>query len=359
MSRAYQCYLDKSIISSSSAKTNILKKFDFTTLKTASTPIEPNKALIKDAEAEDVDVHLYRSMIGSLMYLKASRPDIIFAVCACARFQVKPKTSHLHVVKRIFRYIKGQPKLGLWYPRDSPFNLDGFSDSDYVGASIDRKSTTGEYVTASTTEVEYVAAANCCGQTEGSEGFHQIMDFLNTTHIKYALTENPTIYTSHIQQFWQTAAANTLDTGEVQTTATIDGKVKLVSEACIRRHIKLEDSDGINTLPNTEIFEKLSLIGCQIGEFWGVKLSWIFVQMRETMNSTKYCSLAGNNIHRETEFETEDISTVETLVYIKRNASKDKGKGVMTESEPEQTSTNLQQRQERAGYEAAVRLQEQ
>nr|GEW76100.1 ribonuclease H-like domain-containing protein [Tanacetum cinerariifolium] len=84
-------------------------------LKTTNTPIEPNKALIKDAEAEDVDVHLYRSMIGSLMYLIASRPDIMFAicVCACARFQVTPKTSYLHAVKKIFKYLKGQPKLGL------------------------------------------------------------------------------------------------------------------------------------------------------------------------------------------------------------------------------------------------------
>ncbi|GJV43956.1 putative ribonuclease H-like domain-containing protein [Tanacetum coccineum] len=118
---------------------DILKKFDFTTVKAASTLIETNKALNKDEEAEDVDVHLYRSMIASLMYLTASRPDITFAVCACARFQVTPKVSHLHAVKRIFRYLKGQPKLGLWYLRDSPFNLEAFSNSDYAGASLDRK----------------------------------------------------------------------------------------------------------------------------------------------------------------------------------------------------------------------------
>ncbi|GJT82571.1 hypothetical protein Tco_1056913, partial [Tanacetum coccineum] len=92
------------------------------------------KAFMKDENAEDVDVHLYRSMIGSLMYLTSSRPDIMFAVCACARFQVTPKVSHLHAVKRIFRYLKGQPKLGLWYPKDSPFNLEAYSDSDYAGA---------------------------------------------------------------------------------------------------------------------------------------------------------------------------------------------------------------------------------
>ncbi|GKC59093.1 putative ribonuclease H-like domain-containing protein [Tanacetum coccineum] len=97
---------------------DILNKFDFVTMKTASTLIETHKAFIKDEEAEDVDVHLYRSMIGSLMYLIASRPDIMFVVCACARFQITPKVSHIHAVKRIFKYQKGQPKLGLWYPKD-------------------------------------------------------------------------------------------------------------------------------------------------------------------------------------------------------------------------------------------------
>ncbi|GKA48179.1 putative ribonuclease H-like domain-containing protein [Tanacetum coccineum] len=107
----------------------------------ASTPMETNKALLKDEEAAYVDVHLYRSMFRSLMYLTTSRPDIMFAVCACSRFQVTPKTSHLHTVKRIFRYLKGHSKLGLWYPRDSPFDLEAFFDSDYASASLDKKST--------------------------------------------------------------------------------------------------------------------------------------------------------------------------------------------------------------------------
>ncbi|GJX57514.1 hypothetical protein Tco_0287411 [Tanacetum coccineum] len=121
----------------------ILKKFDFSSVNTTSTPIETNKAWLKDKEVKDVDVHLYRSMIGSLMYLTTSRSDIMFVVCACARFQVIPKVSHIHVAKRIFRYLKGQPKLGLWYLRDSPFDLEAFSDSDYAGASLDRKPITG------------------------------------------------------------------------------------------------------------------------------------------------------------------------------------------------------------------------
>ncbi|GKF37139.1 hypothetical protein Tco_0113897 [Tanacetum coccineum] len=133
---------DGILISQDKYVADILKKFDFVTVKTVRTPIETNKALFKDEEAKDVDVHLYKSMIGSLMYLIASRPDIMFVVCACARFQVTPKVSHLYAVKRIFRYLKGQPKLGLWYPRDSPFDLEAFSDSDYVGTSLDKKSTT-------------------------------------------------------------------------------------------------------------------------------------------------------------------------------------------------------------------------
>nr|GEW61671.1 hypothetical protein [Tanacetum cinerariifolium] len=122
----------------------ILRKFGLTNRKSASTPIDTEKPLLKYTNGEDVDMHTYRSMIGSLMYLTSSRPDIMFAVYACARFQVTPKASHLHVVKKIFRYLKGKPYLGLWYPKDSPFNLVAYSDSDYAGASLHKKSTTGD-----------------------------------------------------------------------------------------------------------------------------------------------------------------------------------------------------------------------
>ncbi|GKB08806.1 putative ribonuclease H-like domain-containing protein [Tanacetum coccineum] len=138
---------DGIFISQDKYVSKILKKFDFVSVKTASTPIETQKPLVKDEEASDVDVHLYRSMIGSLMYLTASRLDIMFAVCACSRV--------------------------------SSFDLEAYSDSDYVGANLDRKSTTGgcqflgrrliswqckkqTIMATSTTEAEYVAAANCC-----------------------------------------------------------------------------------------------------------------------------------------------------------------------------------------------------
>nr|GEV73179.1 uncharacterized mitochondrial protein AtMg00810-like [Tanacetum cinerariifolium] len=157
----------------------ILRKFGLTEGKSASTPINTEKPLLKDLDGEDVDIHTYRSMISSLMYLTSSRPDIMFAVCTCARFQVTPKASHLHAVKQIFRYLKGKPHLGLWYPKDSPFDLVAYSDSDYTSASLDKKSTTRgcqflgcrliswkckkqTVVSTSSTEAEYVAAASCC-----------------------------------------------------------------------------------------------------------------------------------------------------------------------------------------------------
>ncbi|GJR12848.1 putative ribonuclease H-like domain-containing protein [Tanacetum coccineum] len=123
---------DGIFISQDKYVTEILKKFSFIDVKTASTPMETQKPLLKDEDGEEVDVHLFRSMIGSLMYLTSSRPDIIFAVYACARYQVNLKVSHLYAVKRIFRYLKGQPKLGLWYLKDSPFDLVAYTDSDYA-----------------------------------------------------------------------------------------------------------------------------------------------------------------------------------------------------------------------------------
>ncbi|GJR76974.1 putative ribonuclease H-like domain-containing protein [Tanacetum coccineum] len=334
----------------------ILKKFGFSTVKIASTPMETSKPLLKDAEAEDVDVHLYRSMIGSLMYLTASRPDIMFVVCACARFQVTPKVSHLHAVKRIFRYLKGQPKLGLWYPKDSPFDLEAYTNSDYAGASLDKKSTIGgcqflgsrliswqckkqTIVANSTTEAEYVVAASCYGQVlwiqnrmlDYGYNFMNTKIFIDNESTIY-IVKNPVFHSKpkhieirhhfiidsnekklihmikiHADQnvtyllakafdvgrfqyliakyaqmmletaaddaiqvsivsltyycFWQTTTASTLDNGKMEITATIDGKVKIVSEASIRRHLKLEDSYGISNLPTTKFFEQLALMG--------------------------------------------------------------------------------------------------
>nr|GEW76034.1 putative ribonuclease H-like domain-containing protein [Tanacetum cinerariifolium] len=149
-------------------------------VKSASTPMETHKPFSKDANGTYVDVYLYRSMIGSLMYSTSSRPDIMFVVCACSIFQVQPKVSHMHAVKRIIRYLKAQPTLGLWYPKDLPLKLIAYSNSDYTGVSLDRKYTIRgcqflgsrliswqckkqPILANSITKAEYVAASNYRG----------------------------------------------------------------------------------------------------------------------------------------------------------------------------------------------------
>ncbi|GKB75611.1 putative ribonuclease H-like domain-containing protein [Tanacetum coccineum] len=300
---------DGIFISQDKYVTEILKKFGFTDVKTASTPMETQKPLLK--------------------------------------YQVNPKVSHLHAVKRIFRYLKGQPKLGLWYPKDSPFDLVAYTDSDYAGASLDRKSTIGgcqflrcrliswqckkqTVVANSTIEAEYVAASSCCGQVLWIQNqlldygynfmhtkiyidnesticivknpvFHSktkhieirhhfirdsnekkliqmikihtdknvadlltkafnIVDFLNASSIKYALTVNPTIYTLCIEQLWSTVKEKTVNM-EVQLQALVDGKKIVVTKATVRRDLQLEDAEGVDCLPNATIFEQLTLIG--------------------------------------------------------------------------------------------------
>ncbi|KAJ9557295.1 hypothetical protein OSB04_011909 [Centaurea solstitialis] len=159
----------------------MLKKFDLTSCTPMKTPMAPPLSLDKDSKGKPVDVTLYRGMIGSLLYLTASRPDIMYSTCLCARYQAEPKESHLTAVKRIFRYLKGTPNMGLWYSKDSGFDLTAYSDSDFAGSKIDRKSTTGgchllggklvswtskkqNSVSTSTAEAEYVAAGICCAQ---------------------------------------------------------------------------------------------------------------------------------------------------------------------------------------------------
>nr|GEV65410.1 uncharacterized mitochondrial protein AtMg00810-like [Tanacetum cinerariifolium] len=252
----------------------ILKKFDFLSVKTVSTLIETKKPLVKDEEASDVDVHLYRSMIGSLMYLTSSRPDIVYAFYACFRFLVTPKTSQFQAVKRIFRYLKGQPKLGLWYPRESAFNLEAYSDSDYAGANLDRKSTTGgcqflgrrlilwqckkqTIIATSTTEVEYIAAASYCGKFKvNAVRLKLTIDRVYAAEVKYAHTASPTIYTLCIKQFWTMATVKMVN-DEVWIQALVDGKRVNIRESSIRRTPRLDDAEGTSCLTNTEIFEGL------------------------------------------------------------------------------------------------------
>jgi hypothetical protein len=160
---------------------DILKKFGMDKAKPIKTPMGTNGHLDLDLGGTSVDQKVYRFVIGSLLYLCASRLDIMFSVCMCAKFQAAPKDCRLRAVKRIMRYLVLTPNLGLWYPRGSYFELVGYSDADYAGCKVDRKSTSGtcqflrrslvswyskkqNSITLSTAEAEYVTVGSCCAQ---------------------------------------------------------------------------------------------------------------------------------------------------------------------------------------------------
>lgn len=203
---------------------DLLKKFNFDQCSSMKTPMAAPIKLDADLNGKAVELSAYRGMIGSLLYLTASRPDIMFSTCMCARYQASPKESHLAAVKRIFRYLKGTPNLGLWYPKDSGFDLIGYSDSDFAGCKIDRKSTTGgcqllggklvswtskkqNTVSTSTAEAEYVAAGSCCAQVlwmknqlhDYGTDFRQIPIYCDNTSA-IAISNNPCLHsrTKHI-----------------------------------------------------------------------------------------------------------------------------------------------------------------
>nr|GEX46547.1 hypothetical protein [Tanacetum cinerariifolium] len=227
-----------------------------------------------------------KSMIGSLMYLTAPKPDIMFAVYAYARHQVTPKECHLHAVKRIFRYLKGHPKLGLWYPKASPFDLVAFSNSDYGGTSQDRKSTTGgsqflgrrliswqckkqTSVATSTTEAEYVAAASCCGQVLWIQ--NQLLDYGH--HFIRDCFEKKLISVDHIHTNENVADLLTkpFDAGRFQYLVgeynfDFHPMVDFIAACPLRRNLKLRDKDGIVSIPDTELFENLTLMGVRTSQ---------------------------------------------------------------------------------------------
>ncbi|GJS20645.1 uncharacterized mitochondrial protein-like protein [Tanacetum coccineum] len=214
---------DDIFISQDKYVAEILKKFGFTDVKTTSTPMETQKPLLKDEDGEEMDVYLYR-------------------------------------------YLKGQPKLGLWYLKDSPFDLVTYTDSDYAEASLDRKSTTGgcqflgcrliswqckkqTMVANSTTEAEYVAASSCYRQVK---------------------TIN----------------------GEVQLQALVDGKKIIITELIVRTDLQLEDAEGVDCLPNATIFKQLTLMGAKTiawNEFSSTMASAIiYLATNQKFNFSKY-----------------------------------------------------------------------
>jgi hypothetical protein len=160
---------------------DLLKRFVMKDAKPAKTLMETDGHLDLNIGGKSIDQKTYWSMIGSLLYLCASRPDIMLSVCMCARFQSDPKECRLVAVKRTLRYLVSMPCFGIWYPKGSTFDLIGYSDSDYAGSKVDRKSTSGTCqflgrslvswsskkqtsVALSTTEAEYVVTGQCCVQ---------------------------------------------------------------------------------------------------------------------------------------------------------------------------------------------------
>nr|GEV95323.1 putative ribonuclease H-like domain-containing protein [Tanacetum cinerariifolium] len=355
------------------------------------------------------------SSMGELTFflgLQVMQKDDGIFTAKTSIFQVTLKVSHLHAVKRIFRYLKGQPKLGLWYPKDSPFDLEAFSDSDYAGASLDRKSTTGgcqflrkrliswqckkqTVVANSTTKAEYVAAANCCGQVQQSSmiGFGEMIQ---------------------LKLFWQTATICTLDNGEMEITATIDRKVKVVTEASIRRHLKLEDSkdeaasigvdvrhrrvattvtsldagqgsgniDKTPSIPHDLPLPRVNTLGSDEGSMTLQELTVLCTILSQKVESlvaylkqTKkvygdaYTKLIIKTYTRRKAVSTgsgrvsitsrmistakESVSTAGASMPVRTAGMVDKGEGIMKESESDVTKTKRKQEQERLGLETA------
>jgi len=133
----------ETILSQSKYCFKLFKKFQMEDCKEVATPTTTNFLTNAYEVGQQVDSTKYRGLIGSLLFLKASRLDIQFRVCLCARFIFNPKESYLKVAKRILKYMKGTNNVGLWYPFDSNITLIGFSDSNYAGCILDRKSTSG------------------------------------------------------------------------------------------------------------------------------------------------------------------------------------------------------------------------
>ena len=168
-------------LSQSKYAKNLVKKFGLEFASSVRTPMSPNVKLIVDLLGKSVDSSLYRSMIGSLLYLTASRPDISYSVGVCARYQANPKESHITALKRIIKYVKATVEFSVWYSKDTNDVLAGYFDANWAGNADDRKSTSGgcfyvsnnlaswmskkqNSISLSIAEAEYIATGSCCTQ---------------------------------------------------------------------------------------------------------------------------------------------------------------------------------------------------
>nr|GEW78411.1 uncharacterized mitochondrial protein AtMg00810-like [Tanacetum cinerariifolium] len=294
----------------------ILRKFGFIDVKSASTPIDIEKPLLNDPDGEDVDVHTYRSMIGSLMYLTSSKPDIM--------------------------YLKGKTHLGLWYPKDSPFNLVAYSDSDYAEANLDRKSTTGgcqflgciliswkckkqTVVATSSTEAEYVTAASCCAQVLWIQ--NQLLDYRLTMQVNKSSMKllEWTLHVTNVSSAGQittpqmTSVSIKKSNDVVRLQALIDRKQVIITEDFIRQALRLDDADSVDCLPKEEIFGELARM-----EYEKLRIGKGFYGVDTPLFDGMLVPQQAQDVEDTTKDEDADNKTCATLTKQVANLEQDK-----------------------------------
>ncbi|GJY15915.1 hypothetical protein Tco_0386337 [Tanacetum coccineum] len=321
------------------------------------------------------------------MYLTSSRPDIMFAVCTCARFQVNPKSLHLHDVKRIFRYLKGQPKLGLWYPKDSPFDLVAYIDSDYAGASLDRKSTTGgcqflrcrliswQCKKQTVTKIHIDNESTICivknpifhSKTKHIEIRH---NFIRDSNEK-KLIQMIKIHTDHnvadllTKAFDNGIGVNAGDSKLMLLGITyycwlhnlqllvnvnavkVDKKKVIITESTIRRDLQLEDAKGTECLPTATIFEELTRMGAKTtawNEFSSTMASAIIcLATNQKFNFSKYIfDSMVKNVDSMVKFWMYPRTIIPLFQTMMVQAHEEMGKGSANPTDPHHTPTITQ-----------------